>query len=103
MGVREIFPFADIACFVAAFLYLFSFAAAIVGLIYAGKPRSRHGACRALALFQLIAGGALIIPLVYIWAFTMPPLTILTILYLAMIGWRKKKQGADSGEGAGAI
>ncbi len=54
MGFSDILPLGTVSCLVAAVLYLFSAATAILGLARAGKPRTRHGVCRIFAYIQRI-------------------------------------------------
>lgn len=82
------YTYAGAGCFGAAILYIFSMVTAIVGLAFAGRSY-RHRWCRVLGSIQLVGGGILIVPLSAYAILTMPPLLILTILYL--IGARKPK------------
>ncbi|HZK02551.1 MAG TPA: hypothetical protein VFC96_06800 [Anaerovoracaceae bacterium] len=84
------YDFAGVGCFAAALVYTFSMVTAIAGLSFAGQPY-RYGWCRTLAYIQLIASILLIFLLLPYAALTLPPLFILTILYLFGIGWHKNK------------
>ena len=86
------YDYAGIGCFLAAMVYAFSMVTAIAGLVFAGKPH-RHGWCRTLAYIQLAAGGLLIFPLRAYTILTLPPLFLLTGLYLFGAGWRHKRSG----------
>jgi hypothetical protein len=54
---------------------------AFAGLAYAGKP-CRYRWCRTFAYIQLVAGELLIIPMLPYALFTLPPLYLLTVIYL---------------------
>ncbi|NLB18456.1 MAG: hypothetical protein GX825_06960 [Syntrophomonadaceae bacterium] len=83
------YDYAGAGCFVAAIVYAFSMVTAIAGLSFAGRPY-RYGWCRIVAYIQLAAGVLLIFPLQAYTILTLPPLFILTILYLFLVGWRIK-------------
>lgn len=83
------YDYAGLGCFITGLVYTFSMVTAIVGLTFAGKPY-RYGWCRAFAYIQLAAGLLLILPLNSYALITLPPLLILSILYLSLIGWRNK-------------
>ena len=82
--------YAGAGCFAAGIVYVFSMVTAVAGLAFTGKPY-RHLWCRVLGLIQLAAGVILIIPLRSYAALTLPPLFLLTILYLFGVGWREKR------------
>lgn len=84
------YDYAGAGCFGAALIYIFSMVTAIAGLSFARKPY-RYGWCRVLAYIQLTAGVVLIFPLRSYAILTLPPLFILTILYLFLTGWRNKR------------
>jgi len=73
----------------AGITYIFSMVTAIAGLAFAGKPH-RYRWCRILAYIQLASGGILFVPLLSYAALTLPPLFLLTLLYLFGVGWREK-------------
>lgn len=80
------YTYAGAGCFAAAIVYAFSMVTAIAGLAFAGR-RHRHRRCRVLAYIQLAAGVLLIPLLAFYAALTLPPLFLLTILYLFGVGW----------------
>ena len=82
--------YAGVGCFAAGIVYSFSMVTAIAGLAFAGRLH-RHRWCRALAYTQLAAGMVLIIPLHVYSVLTLPPLFLLTVLYLFGVGWREKR------------
>jgi len=84
------YDYAGIGCFLAAIVYAFSMVTAIAGLTFAGKPH-RHGWCRTLAYIQLAAGVLLIFPLQAYTILTLPPLFLLTGLYLFCTGRRNRR------------
>lgn len=86
------YTYAGAGCFAAAIVYAFSMVTAMAGLAFAGRPY-RHRWCRMLAYIQLATGVILIFPLGAYAALTMPPLLILTILYL--IGVRERRGQAS--------
>jgi hypothetical protein len=86
------YDYAGAGCFWAAMVYAFSMVTGMAGIAFAGRPY-RHRWCRTLAYIQLAAGVLLIFPLRSYAALTLPPLLILTILYLFGVGWRKKPNG----------
>ena len=63
---------------------------AIAGLSFAGKSY-RYRWCRMLGYIQLAMGVLLIFPLLSYAALTLPPLFLLTVLYLFGVGWREKR------------
>ena len=83
------FDFAGVGCFGAALLYVFSIVTALIGLRFAGRPHLYEW-CRIFAYTQLIAGFMLIFLLLPYAVLTLPPLFILTILYLSFLGWTCK-------------
>lgn len=82
--------YAGVGCFAAGIVYIFSMVTAIAGLAFAGQFH-RHRWCRTLAYIQLAAGVLLIVPLGAYTALTLPPLFLLTVLYLFGFGWREKR------------
>ena len=84
------YDYAGAGCFAAGITYIFSMVTAIAGLAFAGKPH-QHRWCRILGLIQLAAGVILIVPLLTYTALTLPPLFLLTVLYLFGVGWREKR------------
>ena len=84
------YAYAGAGCFAAGIVYVFSMVAAVAGLAFAGKPH-QHRWCRILGLIQLAAGVILIVPLLTYTALTLPPLFLLTVLYLFGVGWREKR------------
>lgn len=85
------YTYAGAGCFAMMFVYTFSMITAIAGLTFAKTPYRWHW-CRAMALIQLVAGIILIIPMRGYAVLTLPPLLILTVLYL--IGVRKGKESS---------
>lgn len=85
------FAYAGAGCFAAAVLYAFSLVTAIAGTTFAGK-RYRYYWCRILGYIQLTAGVLLIFLLNAYAVLTLPPLFILTVLYLSAAGWRKRRE-----------
>ena len=83
------YTYAGVGCFAAAMVYTLSMATAIGGLSFAGKPYRLH-LCRPWAFVQLVAGVILFIPLRAYAILTLPPLLVLTMLYL--IGARKREE-----------
>ena len=83
------YDYAGAGCFGTALVYAFSVVTAIAGLTLAGRP-PRYGWCRVLAYIQLAAAVMLIFPLCPYAILTLPPLFVLTILYLFSIGWRNR-------------
>ena len=83
------YAYAGAGCFAAGIAYIFSMVTAIAGLDFAGRPH-RHRWCRAFGLIQLAAGVLLIVPLRSYATLTLPPLFLLSILYLFGVGWREK-------------
>lgn len=84
------YTYAGAGCFAAGIAYIFSIVTAIAGLVFAGRLH-RHRWCRTLGLIQLAAGILLIAPLRSHAALTLPPLFLLTVLYLFGVGWREKR------------
>ena len=83
------YTYAGAGCFAAGIAYIFSMVTAIAGLAFAGKPH-RYRWCRILAYIQLASGILLIVPLRSYAALTLPPLFLLTVLYLLGVGWRER-------------
>ena len=81
---------AGVGCFAAGIVYILSMITAIAGLTFAGRPH-RQRWCRLLAYIQLAAGVLLIVPLLSYAALTLPPLFLLTVLYLFGVGWIEKR------------
>ena len=84
------YTYAGAGCFAAGIAYSFSMVTAIAGLAFAGRLH-RHRWCRTLAYIQLGLGALLIIPLRAYAALTLPPLLLVTVLYLLGVGWREKR------------
>lgn len=84
------YTYAGAGCFAAGIAYIFSMVTAIAGLAFAERLH-RYRWCRTLGLIQLAAGVLLIVPLYSYAAFTLPPLFLLTILYLFGVGKREKQ------------
>ena len=84
------YSYAGVGCFAAGIVYIFSMVTAIAGLAYAGRSY-RHRWCRTLGYIQLVAGVLLIIPLLPYAALTLPPLFLVTVVYLFGTGWREKR------------
>lgn len=84
------YTYAGAGCFAAGIAYIFSMVTAIAGLAFAGKPH-RYRWCWTLGYIQLAAGILLIVPLRSYAALTLPPLFLLTVLYLFGVGWREKQ------------
>ena len=84
------YAYAGAGCFAAGIAYIFSMVTAIAGLAFAGRLH-RHRWCRTLGYIQLAAGVLLIVPLRSYAALTLPPLFLLTVLYLFGVGWREKQ------------
>lgn len=84
------YTYAGTGCFAAGIVYIFSMVTAIAGLAFAGRPH-RHRWCRTLGYIQLAAGVLLIVPLCAYAVLTLPPLFLVTILYLSGAGWREKQ------------
>jgi hypothetical protein len=84
------YTYAGVGCFVAGITYIFSMVTAIAGLAFAGRFY-RYRWCRTLGYIQLAAGVLLIIPLLPYAALTLPPLFLVTVLYLIGVGWRAKR------------
>jgi hypothetical protein len=83
------FAYAGAGCFAAGITYIFSMVTAIAGLAFAGKPH-RYRWCRILAYIQLASGGILFVPLLSYAVLILPPLFLLTLLYLFGVGWRER-------------
>lgn len=84
------YEYAGAGCFVTGIVYVFSMVTAIAGLAFAERIHRLHW-CRTLGLIQLTVGVLLIVPLRAYTALTLPPLFLLTILYLFGVGWREKR------------
>ena len=84
------YTYAGAGCFAAGIAYIFSMVTAIAGLAFAERLH-RYRWCRTLGIIQLAAGVLLIVPLYSYAAFTLPPLFLLTILYLFGVGKREKQ------------
>lgn len=84
------YTYAGAGCFAAGIAYIFSMVTAIAGLTFAGKPY-RHRWCRVLAYIQLAAGVLLFVPIRSYATLTLPPLFLLTVLYLFGVGWIEKR------------
>ena len=83
------YAYAGVGCFAAGTAYIFSMVTAIAGLAFAGRPH-RHCWCRILAYIQLASGGILFVPLLSYAVLILPPLFLLTVLYLFGVGWRER-------------
>ena len=83
------YTYAGAGCCAAGIAYSFSMVTAIAGLAFAIKPY-RHRWCRTLGLIQLAAGVLLIVPLLSYAVLILPPLFLLTLLYLFGVGWRER-------------
>jgi hypothetical protein len=83
------FYYAGLGCFIAGIIYVFSMVTAIAGLTFASKP-NRYLWCRILSYIQLVAGILNIFLLLPYSILTLPPLFILTIAYLFLVGRRNK-------------
>jgi hypothetical protein len=86
------YDYAGVGCFGMALVYAFSMVTSIAGLAFAGQPY-RYGWCRVLAYIQLTAGVLLIFPSRAYSALTLPPVLLLTVLYLFSAGWQSKHSG----------
>lgn len=84
------YAYAGVGCFAAGIAYIFSMVTAIAGLAFAGRLH-RHCWCRMLGYIQLAAVVLLIVPLRSYAALALPPLFIVTVLYLFGVGWREKR------------
>jgi len=84
------YTYAGAGCFAAGITYIFSMVTAIAGLAFAGRLH-RHRWCRTLGYIQLAAGVLLIVPLRAYAALSLPPLFLLTVLYLVGVGWHEKR------------
>jgi hypothetical protein len=84
------YTYAGVGCFAAGIAYIFSMVTAIAGLAFAGRLH-RYRWCRTLGYIQLAAGVLLIVPLRAYAVLTLPPLFLLTVLYLFGVGWRQKR------------
>jgi hypothetical protein len=82
--------YSTLGLFVAGIVYVFSMITAIAGLVFAKKPH-RYLWCRVLGYIQLIAGVLLIVPIHIYTVLALPPLFLLTVLYLFGLGWREKR------------
>lgn len=76
---------------ITGIVYVFSMITAIAGLVFVKKPH-RYLWCRVLGYIQLIAGVLLIVPIHIYTVLALPPLFLLTVLYLFGVGWREKQQ-----------
>lgn len=83
------YTYAGVGCFIAGIVYTFSMLTAIAGLSLMKKPYCWY-LCRPLAFAQLIVGVILFIPMRAYAVLTLPPLLVLTMLYL--IGTRKRNE-----------
>ena len=83
------YDYAGVGCFMAGIAYIFSMVTAIAGLAFAGRLH-RHCWCRMLGYIQLAAGGILFVPLLSYAVLILPPLFLLTLLYLFGVGWRER-------------
>ena len=84
------YTYAGVGCFAAGITYIFSMVTAIAGLAFTGRFY-RYRWCRTLGYIQLAAGVLLIVPLCSYAVLTLPPLFLLTLLYLFGLGWREKR------------
>ena len=84
------YTYAGAGCFAAGIAYIFSMVTAIAGLAFAERLH-RHRWCRTLGYIQLAAGVLLVYSLRSYAALTLPPLFLLTVLYLFGVGWREKR------------
>ena len=84
------YTYAGAGCFAAGITYIFSMVTAIAGLAFAGRHYGYRWR-RTLGYIQLAAGILLIVPLRSYAALTLPPLFLLTVLYLFGVGWREKR------------
>ncbi|MGI6404339.1 MAG: hypothetical protein ACOX0K_09095 [Oscillospiraceae bacterium] len=84
------YTYAGVGCFAAGIAYIFSMVTAIAGLAFAGQLH-RYRWCRPFAYIQLVLGVLLIFPLRAYAVLTLPPLFLLTALYLLGVGWREKR------------
>ncbi|MGI6366195.1 MAG: hypothetical protein ACOX2G_10815 [Bacillota bacterium] len=91
------YDYGGVGCFAAGIMYVFSMVTGIAGLAFASRPH-RQRWCRIPAYIQLAAAVLLIFPLGPYAALTLPPLLVLTILYLFGVGWREKEHTAMKGE-----
>lgn len=83
------YSYAGVGCFIAGIAYTFSMLTAIAGLSLAKKPY-RWYLCRPLAFAQLVVGIILFIPMRAYAVLTLPPLLVLSMLYI--IGTRKRNE-----------
>lgn len=84
------YTYAGAGCFAAGIAYIFSMVTAIAGLAFAGRYH-RYRWCRTLGLIQLVVGVLLVFPLRSYTVLTLPPLMLVTALYLYGVGWREKR------------
>jgi hypothetical protein len=82
------FAYAGAGCFAAGIVYIFSVPTAVAGLVFAGH---RHRVCRVIGYIQLAAAALLVVPLGAYIVLTLPPLILLTVLYMFGVGWREKR------------
>ncbi len=90
--------YAGVGYFLAGVVYVFSMVTAIAGLVFAGQCH-RYRWCRILGYIQLVAGVLLIVPLGSYFLLALPPLFLLSVLYLFGVGWRKKRNCSQQQEG----
>ncbi|MDD4413291.1 MAG: hypothetical protein PHR14_01865 [Oscillospiraceae bacterium] len=90
LGLIDNAAYAGAGCFASAIAYAFSMVTAIAGLVFAGHPY-RYGWCRVLGYIQLAATVLLIFPLRSYVILTLPPLFLLTVLYLFGVGWCERR------------
>jgi len=83
------YTYAGAGCLAAGIAYIFSMVTVIAGLAFAVRHR-RHRWCRTLGYIQLAAGVLLVYLLHSYAALTLPPLFLLTALYMFGVGWREK-------------
>ena len=79
--------YAALGAFLAAILYLFSLVTAVFGFVFAARPSAK--VCRIFGWVQMSAALLLIVPLLAYAFIFLPPMWLLTLLYL--IGARKKR------------
>ena len=84
------YTYAGAGCFAAGIAYIFSMVTAIAGLAFAGRYH-QYRWCRTLGLIQLVVGVLLVFPLRSYTVLTLPPLMLVTALYLYGVGWREKR------------
>ena len=74
------FTYAGLGCLIMAIIYLFSIITGILGLVFSKKENKK--ACKIFGWIQLIASVSNIFLLLGYAVFLLPPIAILTILYL---------------------